>query len=272
MATLTGQQGYQIVGLGARHAALAVSCAQSIRLFDPARPIQLVTHADDPEPEAGLFDVVTRIDPPAFFNSPAIKLELDRLSPFAATMFVDADCLMLRDDIDRWWRTAQAWPFAIPGQAHPHGPWYGQDIAALCARFECGYLWKMNSGVIYFDRSPEAGRVFAEARLLVLRHGALFDAAHRGLTPDEPFLAGALGRLEMSGPPILDDSPDCWMLSTIRAEAFERQGLDFRYVKVSGLRRPTLVHFVGLEPANHYAALRADIERAYRERAGSAPA
>ena len=151
-------EGYLILATGpARYIAMARSLAASIRVMDTsARRICLV-HDENFRPAPGdtrYFDdyAVLENDPlyPGFMN----KIRLFPTSPYRRTMFVDADCLLVKPDISTYWTMAAAMPFAITGGRRTSGEWKGADVAQLLAQEGAPYLVQMNSGVFCFDNSP----------------------------------------------------------------------------------------------------------------------
>lgn len=267
---MAARQGYQLIAIGPAHyLTLAAACAASLRYWDGTRPIQLVT---DAPPEAlaawpGLFDRVTRpaIDP--VLAGPLSKLRAFDLAPFDETMFVDADCLLLKSDMDRHWaRLSAGYDMTISGEWRSEGIWYDRSIAAMCAAAGIDRLAQMNSGAIYFKRTDRAHAVFEEAKALTRRLGDLTGHDHRGLgLPDEPYLALAFGILGIEPHPLRDERCDTWMTATfnsseVRLDAFSGKTALVKRRTVS----PSLCHFVGLFPRPLYDAIAADLLAAVR--------
>lgn len=254
-------QGYQLIAMGdARYLAMAEACAASIRHWDGKRPIQLVTDRAEAAPRPGLFDHVTPLPPDPGFAGPAVKLRIAEAAIFAETMFVDADCLMLKADIDRHWAMLAEGPaIGIAGHWRTAGDWYGMDIAEMCRLGDVGRLAQHNSGAIYVRTGAEAAAFFATARALLAGLGNFTGLVHYGIGPsDEPYLALAMARHGIDPRPmrLADDPEAAWMIATIN-------GRDFALDPWSGhprfIRRrsvsPTLCHFVGLSPRADYERL-----------------
>ena len=268
-------EGYLLLATGpARYIELARNLAASLRIMDGTRPICLV-HDEEFEPGSGddrLFDDYSLLphDPayPGFMN----KIRLFGRTPYSRSMFVDADCLLMKRDVDLWWRVARSHPFAIPGTPRRQGEWKGSDIGTLLRQEGAPFLVQMNSGVFSFDRSPTAARFFTGlVEFYERRHHALAVGLHRGCfaQTDEIYLGLWMGLCGM-GPVTSRIGNDTWMNSTWRAFQFELCAIQGTSVMRKPMRSlagipnpifgwdtlsPSFVHFVGLKPERHYQRL-----------------
>jgi len=265
-------EGYLILATGpAKYVEMARNLAASIRIMDGTRRICLV-HDENARIDAGdshYFDdyAILIDDPvyPGFMN----KIRLFPTSPYARTMFVDADCLMLKRDIEDYWALARPMAFAITGGRRTHGEWKGADIAELLQQEGAPYLVQMNSGVYCFDKSPASAAFFAGLNDFYLRRkDHLGVGLHRGkpAQTDEIYIGLWMGLngLESCGGRIGENS---WMVSTwrafgmrldpIRGSAVIRKPRHKTFGIPNPLRgwdrlSPTFVHFVGLKPVKLY--------------------
>ena len=106
-------EGYLLLATGlSKYLSMARNLAASIRVMDGTRRICLV-HDENArlEPaDARLFDdlAVLTDDPryPGFMK----KIQLFPMSPYCRTMFVDADCLLVKRDINKYWDMARPLP------------------------------------------------------------------------------------------------------------------------------------------------------------------
>lgn len=260
---LNSAQGYQLIATGAeKYLDLARNCAASLKTWDAQRPVQLVTdrtgllRAADQQ----LFDIVTPYNPVEAYAGPMVKMLAPEYAVFEEVMFVDADCLLVKSDIDSYWSQLSTGPsVAIPGSWRSSGDWYGMSIATMCELACVPRLVQMNSGVIYFRRDVDAKRFFSEACALYAQLGNFTQHSHRALgPPDEPYLALAYGRLGWDPFPVAHDDGNAWMLSTIGSSEHEVDAIKGEISMLKGQRlSPTLCHFVGLQPAALYAELAA---------------
>ena len=268
-------EGYLLLATGlSKYLSMARNLAASIRVMDGTRRICLV-HDENArlEPaDARLFDdlAVLTDDPryPGFMK----KIQLFPMSPYCRTMFVDADCLLVKRDINKYWDMVRPYPFAITGSRRTSGEWKGADIAHLLEQESAPYLVQMNSGVFYFDNSPESKAFFEGLNEFYLRRREhLGVGLHRG-TPaqtDEIYIGLWMGLngLDSCGG---RDGENSWMVSTWRAfwmtidPEHDKSVLRKPRRSIAGIPNPvggwdrispSFVHFVGLKPSRQYNRL-----------------
>jgi hypothetical protein len=270
-------EGYLILATGPeRYTEMARNLAASLKVMDGKRRIclvhdeQAVLSASDRQ----YFDDTAMLanDPlyPGFMN----KIRLFPTSPYRRTMFVDADCLLLKRDIDAYWDMARPHFFAITGDRRTRGEWKGADVAQLLAQENAPYLVQMNSGVFCFDNSRQSADFFAGLNAFYLRRReALGVGLHRGkpAQTDEIYIGLWMGLngMESCGGKIGQNS---WMVSTWRGFGMRLDPA----AGVSTIRKPkraiagvpnpiggwdrlspSFVHFIGLKPRSRYERLAA---------------
>lgn len=259
--TLMKSQGYQLIATGpTKYLDLAVRCAASIKYWDPKRRIQLLT---DVEPELiaqykGLFDDITPYANSTEFLGPMIKLQMYDYAIYDETMFIDADCLILKGDMDSYWeRLSRSYEVTVPGKWSSDGEWYGMQISEMCELANVAKLVKMNSGVLYFKHGSVAESFFNTAKELFRRLGNFANHIHRGLGPaDEPYLALAFGVEALNPFPVLDEKGNAWMVSTIGSSEHNLDAFSGKPTFVKGGElSPTVSHFIGLSPLPVYEKL-----------------
>ena len=265
-------EGYLILATGpAKYVEMARNLAASIRVMDGTRRICLVHDGQVrfDASDARYFDDYALLldDPlyPGFMN----KIRLYHTSPYKRAMFVDADCLLLKPDIETYWSMARSCPFAITGGRRTSGEWKGADVAQLLQQEDAPYLVQMNSGVFAFDDSPEAAGFFKGLNEFYLRRREeLGIGLHRGkpAQTDEIYIGLWMGLngMDSCGGRVGDNS---WMVSTWRAFWMtldpERGISVLRKPRRStvGIPNPLLgwdrlspsfVHFIGLKPRRPY--------------------
>lgn len=268
---LTGE-GYLILANGpARYVEMARNLAASIRVMDGTRCICLV-HDEYTRPDladAPYFDdyAILPDNPlyPGFMN----KIRLFPVSPYRRSMFVDADCMLLKPDVETYWKLARTSPFLITGTRRTSGEWKGADIAQLLQQEGAPYLVQMNSGVFAFDDSPRAADFFAGLNDYYLRRRDMLGVGlHRGKPSqtDEIYLGLWMGLNGWDGGAARIDE-NSWMVSTWRAfwiTLDPERGQAFLYKprhSTLGLPNPLLgwdrlspsfVHFIGMKPRDRY--------------------
>lgn len=223
---------------------IARNLARSLKLAGNEHPLAIVT--DLLEEDLGDFDVVLPL-PADADRSLFQKLSLDLYSPFTETIFLDSDCLVVRD-LEPLFEQLGHQDFAVVGSTVTAGEWFGRQIADLRQeRGIAGGLPKFNSGLIYWRQSEVASGIFASARELWEDYETLGFGAFRGGTlsrADEPIFALAMAS---HGIRALDDDGTV-MNTPIGLSGRVRLNLtthESRFVKHGVLVSPAVMHFCG---------------------------
>lgn len=268
--------GYIVLATGSTsYIEMATNLAASLRVMDPGRGVCLV-HDDGAEIPADARRLFT--DFAALSHDPRYphvmnKLRLFGLSPYARTMYVDADCLLVKRDVDLQWAKAATRPFSITGDIATSGVWHGVNIADVLRQEGAPYLIRMNAGVFQFDASPEAAAFFAGLdRYYLDRREQLGISLYRGqrTQTDELYLGLWMGLSGMDAGNMANQGRNSWMVSTWRALWCEFRPEQGRSLVLKGDRHifglpvlprrvvplsPTFAHFIGLKPRRLYARL-----------------
>lgn len=265
-------QGYLVLALGpTRYLDMAINLAASIRVIDPGRPICLVhdVGATIPAEARGFFDDFVELVGDQRYPHVMNKIRLFELSPYAGTMFVDADCLLVKPDIDHYWTAAATRPFSITGGKRTSGEWKGIQIEDVLKQEGADYLIQMNAGVFYFDKSAAAHEFFQGLEQYYLdRMERLNITNYKGPQSQsfELYLGIFMGLKGMDSENIPNIDGNSWMVSTWRAAYcdFNTNGrsviyklggylFDLPFLPSSVTRlSPTFAHFIGLKPRRVY--------------------
>ncbi len=232
-----------------RYLAMAEALIRSIRLRDPDIPIAVVTDAADPALKRlrSLSALIVRADP-ALGRGVEQKLHLDSYSPFAETLFIDADCLVFRPLQPTWEKYREARGFGVisygelrEGDTHPAI----RDFPGFLKAAEIDSLPAFNGGIYYFDRSPAARKVFETARQLFERRNELgLEKFKNAAAADEPIFAVAM-RLAGVAPLAWDGSAT---MGTV-LDCFQTiSGIDVlqgrsTFEKLGHIISPAVIHF-----------------------------
>ena len=264
-------QGYITLATGSNfYLELAINLVLSLKLNDPSRPVCLVIDKGVKLPDAykPFVDEIAYLEPKDGFHGCLNKLRLNEVSPYQESMFVDSDCILVKQDMDRHWAKFASPGFNIAGGKVTSGNWYGFDIAHVLAQLNTPYMVRMNSGVYYF-RQGQASQQFFDATIsLVEKHKELLGTFHRNKLQlaDEPFIGAALGQLGIT-PIAYDPREGSIMITTIKAskihfDPLARQSTllkhdDFRllgrfFPRKKVAHSPSFAHFVKLEPKPEY--------------------
>ena len=264
-------QGYITIATGSKsYVDMAKFLALSVKANDPKRPIALLTDSSTliPEDIKALFSHVIEMPKVAGYIGCLNKLRIYDFSPFDESMFIDSDCLIVKDDMDRHWQNFSASDVNLAGDKVTKGHWYNFDIATVISALKIPYMVKMNSGVIYFKKNDQAKSFFTLCNELTKEHKELLSCSHRRVEQlaDEPFIGAALGIMQIE-PLGYRPEDGSLMITTVGAK-----DCDFDPIKhVSNIKKPTgyyilnriwakswvkhspsIAHFVQLKPLKVY--------------------
>jgi hypothetical protein len=172
-----------------KYIEVAKNLALSIRRNWPDVPISIISDRT-PEELTPLFDSVIPVDQ-SIKGTLFHKLSLDNYTPYAETLFLDSDCMVVRN-MDFAWDYFADTDFGVLGEMKESGPWFGTDIASL--RAKCGIsepLAQFNSGLVYWKKNETSTAVFAGARAMWDRYDEIGLGIFRANLPkaDEPLFS-----------------------------------------------------------------------------------
>ncbi|WP_148669177.1 hypothetical protein [Burkholderia pyrrocinia] len=259
--------GFLTIAIGAdRYLKQAEILSLSLRRNMPGVPIAIVSDSDRLKPHCDLLLPVDRSMPIAT----AQKLLLDVYSPFDETLFIDSDCVAVRDFSDQIARIRQ-FPFSpvIQTLTPPDGTdEYFADLGMALRQVGGSAFPKFNGGVYFFRRGDASKAVFALARDY-FRHYRDYGIKpfDRGGPGDETVIGLALARLGM-----LDLYDDGGRLMRTPTGLRGRLLIDpvkgaCSFERAEGMVHPAICHFAGpylLTPEYRLAeiALRTGISQA----------
>jgi hypothetical protein len=268
-------EGYLLLATGPeRYLDMARNLAASLRIMDGTRRICLVHDENYRRTDADLryFDDYAVLPNDVLYPGFMNKIRMFPLSPYGRAMFVDADCLLVKRDVNDYWKAARTLPFAITGGRRTSGEWKGADVGKLLVQEGAPYLVQMNSGVFAFDRSPASAAFFEGLNDFYLRRREhLGVGLHRG-TPaqtDEIYIGLWMGMNGMDSCPT-GHGENSWMVSTWRAFWMQadpeagsvmmrkpRKSYFGVPLPIGGWDRlsPSFIHFIGLKPRPLYQRL-----------------
>lgn len=181
-----------------RYISMARNLARSIKRNWSGTAVCLVTDSNDAD-LIQLFDSVVMMDESIGRNL-LQKLNLDKYTPYDETLFLDSDCLVVRD-MSFAWDLYRDLDFAVTGTQVSEGLWFGASIEDVRSRLGIEQpISKFNGGLMYW-KSNEIGRgVFREARRLSTQYSDLgFDAFRSDLPQaDEPLISLAMAKYGVS--------------------------------------------------------------------------
>jgi hypothetical protein len=265
-------QGYLILACGPqRYFDMAVNLARSVRYFDRKRSICLVHDRALSVPSAyhNLFDHYALLEVRQGYVGVMNKARLYELSPYDQSMYLDADMLLLKPNIEAYWRKLDGQCFNMTGTEKVSGEWYGKDLAHVIRLFKIPYIVQMNSGVFYFEKSAFANHFFTRLLELYDAHKHTLSEIHQGIPgqfADEPVFGVAMGECGIH-PMQNINGEGSWMVTTYqtRRHVFDPEngvsymqrstGYPYRQAWLSRKwinHSPNFVHFVALKPRKIY--------------------
>ncbi|AXC13675.1 hypothetical protein ACPOL_4402 [Acidisarcina polymorpha] len=149
-----------------KYIEMAKALGRSLMLHAPETPRAVVTDSRDPELRK-LYTATIEYRP-SFGSNVRQKMYLDRYSPFDETLFIDSDCLVV-GKLDVFWEAFRGLNFAVQGvQTLRTGDVDTfLDVDFVLQRFSLSGIPKFNGGIYFFNKSPEAVRLFETARSLL---------------------------------------------------------------------------------------------------------
>lgn len=172
-----------------RYVDMAVNLAKSIRLNCPGVPIAIVT--DRPELEMkSFFDHVIPVNPDYGLGL-IQKIHLYEYSPFEKTIFIDADCLVVRN-FSFLWDLFEGQDVSVIGNKLTTGTWAGMGVETVIQQIKAPYIIQLNGGIYYFRKGVKAASVYQKAQELLDRYDELGIAKLRGQVNEEPLMSLAM--------------------------------------------------------------------------------
>ena len=226
-----------------KYVTQAINLARSIRLRDPHLPLAVATDL----PAAAFADHYDEVIPWDFSEWPELvsKLELYALTPFDTTLFLDADCLVVRS-LEQVFGYFEGQDFAVFGRNAPDAIWF-RSVAAVQAVVPSPTYPIFNGGLYYFTRSARAEEVFRRARALFPHYDHL--QLHRSRTQrenDEPLISLAMAQLGLQAM----STPGLDILHAPERPHYDLHldvlGGESRFVRRGQVVEPIVTHFVGV--------------------------
>ncbi len=262
-----------LASAGRRYQELAVNAALSARWRDPQTPVCLI-HGGEPMPDhvGEAFDDLVAMPPVEGYVGVMNKMRIYEFAPYEENFFIDADCFILKSDMDRHWEKFAAADFAFAGEAAREGSWYGRPISAMRAATGAPYIVRGNTGVIFFRKGAAAQAVFDRARDFLRSATDVLGAIHQGRKgqySDEPFFGAAMGAAGLA-PIEYRPEEGSIMVTTLHARGCDadieaersvvkkpRWSLPTNRIWSPSYvdHSPTIMHFIGLKPKKLFDAL-----------------
>jgi hypothetical protein len=167
-----GPRGVLVMAYGDRkYIRLAQNLARSLAVHNPELPRALVTDSNDPALRK-LFHILVPVRP-EYGGGFDQKAAMNLYSPFARTLFIDADCLVF-GPLDHLWDVFNDVPVGVVGTSLTAGDCkFHPQVETLLQQLGREFLPLFNGGLYYFDNSATAQQIFADARSAMTNYDAL---------------------------------------------------------------------------------------------------
>ncbi|NJR57506.1 MAG: hypothetical protein HC769_00780 [Cyanobacteria bacterium CRU_2_1] len=177
-----------------KYVEMAKALGRSLALHSPDIPRAIVTDRQDDKELAALFDQFIPFKP-EYGSNLRQKIHLDQYSPYQRTLFIDSDCIVVRD-LHFVFERFEGRNFGVVGGKYhlkpgDKDPYFNVDY--ILQHFKLEKLPKFNGGIYYFDDSDVARSVFNTAQEISQDFEQLGFSEFRGDGPnEEPILATAM--------------------------------------------------------------------------------
>jgi len=277
-------QGYLTLATGSQlYFEAAATLALSVKLNDPSRPISLL--CDDPEklPKEfrSFFDQMIELPPHRAYSGCGDKIRMPLFSPYAETMFMDSDCIVVKADMDRHWQKMSADFWGMLGENSTDGHWYGKSIKRLMRAEGVPFVVQMNSGVFYFRQGVKLNKFVAAAMAIAEADTSEIQIGHKGVMhhlADEPIWGVLMARRGIRPIEYRPEegivSVSTYLAKNIKVDAFGgaceiTKSLGFRlwgrFISKGWVRHyPSVPHFVAFGPHALYAKAANELRRHFK--------
>ncbi|HEX8514897.1 MAG TPA: hypothetical protein VF868_01770 [Bacteroidia bacterium] len=232
-----------------RYINMAKELAISLNISNPGLKKAIATDSKDNELQ-DLYDFVIPTDND-FGIGIIQKLLMFDYSPFEESLFIDADCLVLKN-IDFLFDQFRENDVGVIGKKVMSGSLFGFPVESMCQKLNMDFIPTFNGGLYYFKKSKTASDVFGKAKEYLYQYDSLGINRHRGNINEEPLMALAMGFYKQAP---LDDKGMGMYTPVGQSGVFKIDVLKgYCEFYKSGLKvTPAIMHFGGGYPeAFHY--------------------
>ena len=256
-------EGYILVASNEHHyLEMAVSAACSLK-YNDSRPIALLISGgvSVPKQYLSLFDVIVAFDPkPPYDGMFVRRFLLEQYSPFKRCMHIDADCLLIGSNINKFWTMFRDKPFGVMAQFHKSGKCYRDtiDVDEIVSSGISDGVYVTNWGVFFYENSGN-NPVMENARILyqsMLQQTLETDASYfsrPGEMSDEPLWGIGLAQTDIDIP-----THDYSGLLQLTSPSTSNHKFDYEnkcfYARKGGVPQATgeIYHFAAMNPLDEY--------------------
>jgi hypothetical protein len=205
----------------------AVNLARSIRLRDPNLPLAIATNLN-PRLFRGIYD---HIVPWRFDRWTGLLSKLDALemSPFDATLFLDAD-VVAYESLEFLFEHFSGRCFGVVGESMTPNRWF-KRMRLIRALIPNAGLLSFAGAAYYFEKGAAAEALFRRAKEWHARYDELEIRPYRIGRNEEPLFALAMFEAGMQAPVIRTSNGEITLLNPV-AGAFDSNVIEGRCVRM----------------------------------------
>jgi hypothetical protein len=184
------KKGYLTLAFGKlEYIELAKNLYKSYKIAGNKLPFAIATDSEDRE-LALLFDYVIKMNPTKD-NNYSEKLNIYQYSPFEETVFIDSDCLIVKN-IDFIWELLGINDVSAV-KSFPERPNHFFSSKIVKEKYGVTFQPVLNGGVYFFKKNETAKAIFEKAKSFISEYDKLEMPRLNGRLNEEPLIALALG-------------------------------------------------------------------------------
>lgn len=220
---------------------MAKNLGYSLLISNPDISRTVVTDSDDKE-LCKLYDNVILINKCAGIGTQQ-KLLIYDYSPYDETIFIDCDCLVIKD-IDFLWNLFSRNSVGVIGSKFYDYEHWGISVDKLKDNLSLDYLLRFNGGLYYFKKDNVARQVYEVANFYLNHYKSIGINDFRGGINEEPLMSISMSLAKID--PVDDDGKGMYTPIGIRGSLkidslkgfckFDKEGL---------IVEPSVIHFCG---------------------------
>ena len=231
-----------------RYVEMAKALALSLIKTNPEIKRGVITDATQQEFD-GLYDIYIPYNE-SYGKGLNQKLYLDKYSPFEETLFIDADCLVVKS-LNNMLTLCRNYTFVVFGGSISTDIWY-MDVAAMCNKFNLSSIPLFNGGTYYFKNSSTTTCIYDKARELKANYMENGFEIFRGSINEEPLIsvAMAINNTEAVEDDGIGMRTPIGILGPLQIDVLNNK---CRFNKEGEIVEPAIMHFSGAySAAFHY--------------------
>ncbi len=171
---------------------MAINLAMSYHLYNSNTTIAIVTDDLNNDKLKELYNIIIPINL-NYGHGLVQKLYMLDYSPFKKTLFIDSDCLIIRN-LDFLFDALNGRNIAVTGNAITEGTWLGVEVESFIRKHNLPFIIPFNGGMYYFENSKDTTDIFNCAKEHWQRYEDLGFSVHASGKNEEPIMSFAISK------------------------------------------------------------------------------